>query len=119
MIGPEESFIHRWQTKALSWFDNWFTSPECVWQTLFVCVIICIIEVVWPNLDPHYFYLLAILTLYSAVTQPALAQSSAATTRQLQTIIERQAKIIEMMHEELEETNEILEDVRDLNLRND
>lgn len=115
MISP----VRSWQERALISFDNWFTSPECVWQTLFVCVIICIIEVVWPNLDPHYFYLLAILTLYSAVTQPALAQSSAATTRQLQTIIERQAKIIEMMHEELEETNEILEDVRDLNLRND
>lgn len=112
MISP----IRNWQQKALVSFDNWFTSPECVWQTLFVCILICVIEIVWPTLDPHYFYLLAILTLYSAVTQPALAQSSAATTRQLQTLIERQANIMKMMQKELEETNEILDDVRELTM---
>lgn len=112
MISP----VRSWQERALISFDNWFTSPECVWQTLFACVIICIVEVVWPSLDPHYFYLLAILTLYSAVTQPALAQASAATTKQLQTIIERQAGIIEMMQQELAETNEILDDVRELTM---
>lgn len=117
MIGSEKSFIRRQQDKALLWFDNWFASPDCVWQTLFVCLIICVVEVIWPNLDPHYFYLLAVLTVYSAITQPALAQSNAATSLQLQTLIERQAQIIEMMQAELEETNEILDDVRDMHLK--
>ena len=115
MISP----IRSWQDKALAWFDAWFTSPECVWQTLFACIVICVVEVAFPSLDPHYFYLLAILTLYSAITQPALAQASAATTKQLQTIIERQAGIIEMMHQELAETNEILDDVRELTMDTD
>lgn len=116
MLGPSESWIHRQQNRALAWFDEWFASPACVWQTLFACVGICIVELLWPDLDPHYFYLLAILTVYSAITQPALAQSNAVTAEQLERLLSRQSDIIALMQQELEETNEILDDVRDLHL---
>lgn len=121
MIGPPESFVHRWQTSALARFDKWFTSPSCVWQTLFVCAVIVVVEVVRPSLDPHFFILLMVLTVYSAVTQPALAQSSATTSKKLETIMERQQGVIDTLVllqkeqvEELEETSEILEDVQQI-----
>ena len=128
MIGRSDSRIRRWQNNALFWFDEWFTSPSCVWQTLFACIIIVVVEVSWPNLDPHFFFLLMILTVYSAVTQPALAQSSAVTIGKLETLIENQQAVMERQKEvidtlvllqqeqitELEETGEILDDVHEI-----
>jgi hypothetical protein len=121
MIGPSESRLHKWQLKMIEKFDRWFTSPACVWQTLIVCVLIVVVELSFPSLDPHYFILLFILTVYSAVTQPALAQSGASTIQRLETIMERQQEVInsllklqEEQVEELEETSEILEDVHEL-----
>ena len=119
MIGPPQGRVRKLQDRALAWFDEWFSSPACVWQTLVVCLIVCIVEVAWPNLDPHFFFLLMVLTVYSAITQPALAQSNAAQAERLETIINRQADIIDMMHQELEETTEILDDVRELVIDDD
>ena len=118
MLGKPGFFLRRWQDSALAWFDEWFASAACVWQTLLVCVAIVVVEIVWPSVDPHYFFLLFILTVYSAITQPALAQSNALASdkleevlTELQTIISRQAAIIASLQEEMAETNEILEDV--------
>jgi len=126
MIGRPESRIRQWQTRALERFDVWFTSPSCVWQTLFVCAIIVIVEAVRPDLDPHFFVLLMVLTVYSAITQPALAQSSAATAKKLELIMERQQGVMDSLVllqqeqvEELEETSEILEDVQQILRRNE
>ena len=121
MIGRPESRVRQWQDRALVRFDLWFTSASCVWQTLVFCGIIVVIEMVRPDLDPHFFFLLMILTVYSAITQPALAQSSAATAKKLETIMERQQKVMDALlllqkeqAEELEETSEILEDVHEI-----
>ena len=104
MIQRWKDFTHKWGDKLLVRFDRWFTSGAGVWQTLFVCIAICIVELGWPDLDPHYFYLLAILTIYSAVTQPALAQAGAVTTEQIRIMEERQAK-------EIIEIGQVLDDI--------
>ena len=104
MIQRWKDFTHKWGEKLLFRFDRWFTSGAGVWQTLFVCIAICIVELGWPDLDPHYFYLLAVLTIYSAVTQPALAQAGAVTTEQIRIMEERQAK-------EIIEIGQVLDDI--------
>lgn len=54
-------------------FGKWFVSSRGVWQTLFLVGTVCLIEQIYPGADPHGFWLLYWLTVYSAVTQPALA----------------------------------------------
>jgi hypothetical protein len=63
----------RWMTAALDRFNGWFASAAGVWHTFFFCVAVVAAEYAWPALDPHGFWLLFYLTVYSAVTQPALA----------------------------------------------
>lgn len=60
-------------TRVLDWFADWFASVGGVWQTLFICCFAVGVEIVFPGIDDHMFYLMGILTLYSGVTQPALA----------------------------------------------
>jgi len=112
MIQRWKNFTHKWGDKLLVRFDRWFTSGAGVWQTLFVCIAICIVELAWPNLDPHYFYLLAILTIYSAITQPALAQAGAVTAEEIRSIALDIKRIAENQAIELEEEAEVLDDVR-------
>jgi len=54
-------------------FNRWFASANGVWHTLGFCAVIVAAEYIWPGMDPHGFWLLFWLTVYSAVTQPALA----------------------------------------------
>jgi len=91
----------------LTRFDKWFVSGAAVWQTLGVCVLIVVVEIAWPTLDPHWFWLLVLLTVYSAITQPALAQATSVQTEQLRLIEERQ-------NNELAELGELLEDVHEI-----
>jgi hypothetical protein len=67
--------LSRWSESALDLFNAWFVSDGGVWQTLFVCLVVVAIEVTFPRLDPHAFLLMAVLTVYSAITQPALARA--------------------------------------------
>jgi len=99
--------IHALGDRILFAFDEWFTSPGGVWQTLCVCLLIVAVELEWPSIDPHFFWLLMILTVYSAITQPALAQSGALTAESLRLMEEKQ-------NEELAELGEILDDVKEL-----
>lgn len=65
------------EAAALRRFNVWFTSQGGVYQTFLITILIVVFERVFPHLDPHGFWLLYWLTVYSAVTQPALAYSTA------------------------------------------
>lgn len=54
-------------------FNAWFSSAWGVWQTVILVLIVVIWEQLDPHADQHGFWLLYWLTVYSAVTQPALA----------------------------------------------
>lgn len=101
------SRLKRFSDRTLYAFDKWFTSSNGVWQTLGVCLLIVAVELGFPSIDPHFFWLLMILTVYSAITQPALAQAGAATSESLRLMEEKQ-------NEELAELAEILDDVKEL-----
>lgn len=59
--------------RLLGAFNGWFASAAGVLQTLLLVVGVVVWESVSPHADPHGFWLLYWLTVYSAVTQPALA----------------------------------------------
>lgn len=61
------------ETRALVAFTAWFSSGGGVYQTFLVTMAIVTVELGDRNLDPHAFALMAVLTVYSAITQPALA----------------------------------------------
>lgn len=75
--------------RALNWFGDWFASDAGTVQTLAVCLAIVMTEFTFPALDPHGFWLLYALTVYSAVTQPALARSGRVSQEALNEIITR------------------------------
>ena len=59
--------------RSLSTFNRWFASAAGVLQTFVLVIIVVVYERVFPHADEHGFWLLYWLTVYSAVTQPALA----------------------------------------------
>lgn len=67
--------ILRFESRALSRFTHWFDSQGGVYQTFFITMGIVVFEAMFPRIDTHGFYLLYWLTVYSAITQPALAHS--------------------------------------------
>lgn len=69
------SRISGWSIAALDLFNSWFTSDAGVWHTAVITLGIVGVEIGFPNLDPHGFWLLYWLTVYSALTQPALARA--------------------------------------------
>lgn len=79
--------------RLLAAFDRWFSSAAGVYQTLVAVVAVVGFERVFPHLDPSMFALMAWLTIYSAVTQPALAHTAATSARRLEQIAERIATL--------------------------
>lgn len=59
--------------RALDRFADWFASRGGVWETTIVVLVWTVIACIWRPLDPNLFRTMAILTVYSAVTQPILA----------------------------------------------
>lgn len=59
--------------RLLARFNEWFCSGNGVWQTFLVVLVIVVLEQVFPHVDPHGFAVLYGLTVYSGITQPALA----------------------------------------------
>ena len=70
----------------LAAFDRWFASTAGVYQTLLLVLAAVIAEQIWPQLDPSSILLLYWLTVYSAVTQPALAHTGKASADRLQAL---------------------------------
>lgn len=54
-------------------FADWFASRAGIWQTGIIVVGWSIAATVWTFLDPSLFRTMAVLTIYSAITQPILA----------------------------------------------
>lgn len=81
------------QEKLLGWFNNWFCSSGGVWQTLLVTVAIVGLEASHVLNDTHGFWLLYWLTVYSAITQPALAHSGAVNEKRLEDLLTRVKKL--------------------------
>lgn len=81
-------------TRVLELFNRWFCSAPGVWHTLLAASAVVLIElVVDPGLDPHGFWLLYVLTIYSAVTQPALAYVAAKSAQRTDAILAELRKI--------------------------
>lgn len=78
VVGPAWRRLDDWMTgPVLARFNCWFTSAAGVLQTGVVVLGIAIVETAHPALDPHGFWLLWALTVYSGITQPALAYAGA------------------------------------------
>jgi len=73
--------------KALARFTEWFGSGGGVIQTFAVTVLVVVLELAFPRVDPHGFWLLFWMTIYSAVTQPALAYSGAKSQQLLHAVL--------------------------------
>lgn len=74
-------------------FARWFASRAGVLQTTATCVVLVVLEYVFPSVDPHGFWLLFYLTVYSAVTQPVLAYVARKDGAENKIILERLAGI--------------------------
>lgn len=70
-------------------FNRWFCSQGGVWQTAVVTVAVVALEASGVLHDQHGFWLLYWLTVYSAVTQPALAHSGRVSAEQMERILGR------------------------------
>ena len=63
-------------SRVLDWFNGWFASGAGVWQTFGISVLVTVVELVFPHLDPNGFRWLYLCTVWSFFTQNALAYSS-------------------------------------------
>lgn len=70
-------------------FNRWFCSAGGVWQTMIVTVGLVVAEASGLLRDQHGFWLLYWLTVYSAVTQPALAHSGARSAAAMEEVLAR------------------------------
>lgn len=75
-------------------FAAWFQSAAGAWQTFFVLIGAVILEFVNPHLDAHGFWLLYWLTVYSAVTQPALAYINGLAANEAKRMAELQTQML-------------------------
>lgn len=76
--------LHNISNRWLGMFTKWFESAAGVWQTLVAVLIVVNLEFIFPSVDPHAFILMAVLTVYSGITQPALAYGNAQAAKQLE-----------------------------------
>ena len=58
-------------------FNRWFSSAAGTVQVTVVVAAWVVIEQIYPQLDPHGFLVLYVLTVWSGITQNALAYGSA------------------------------------------
>lgn len=99
--------------RAIDAFADWFGSVACVVQTLVVCAALVVAEAVWPTVDPHGFRYLYALTVYSAVTQPALAYAAERLARFLRQTIAMLLQLAQNEEVMLDALAETLDAVRE------
>ena len=75
--------MRRFTERALGWFNRWFASGAGVWQTFTISVVVTVVELVFPHLDPNGFRWLYLCTVWSFFTQNALAYSSSRDAAQV------------------------------------
>lgn len=93
-----------WSGRALEAFAVWFASKGGVYQTTIVVLGWSVLAWVHRSLDPNLFRTMAVLTIYSAVTQPVLAYCNAVVARQAD---RDAAEMRGMEHEALGELHEL------------
>lgn len=76
-------------------FTEWFCSRGGVWQTGLATLAVVAVELFDRRLDPHAFVLMAVLTVYSAITQPALAYAGAQAAEQNEILLKRLATLLD------------------------
>lgn len=81
--------MKRLNTWLLRKFNNWFCSAQGVLQTTVIVMAVVVMEFADRGLDPHAFILMAVLTVYSAITQPALAYAGRTGAEQMEEILIR------------------------------
>lgn len=87
---------------ALIRFTNWFCSRGGVWQTSLVTLAIVVTELADRRLDPHGFWLLYLLTVYSAITQPALAYAGSVNAARMEALEAQNTALLERIDQLLE-----------------
>lgn len=93
-----KAWIYGTQARILDAFNSWFVSDQGVWHTFLVTITIVVCEEMFSNLDPHGFWLLYWLTVYSAVTQPALARAGrVGTEEQTRLLTEQNALLLQIL----------------------
>jgi hypothetical protein len=98
------------QVNPLDRFNVWFSSAAGVVQTAIVALGLAAYEIADRSFDPHGFWLLWALTVYSAVTQPALAYSGVTASRKLDVTIRRIEALENQNSALLERIDALLED---------
>lgn len=102
--------VHR----AVERFSEWFESSTAVWQTLAVCFAIVIVEFADPGLDPHFFWVLFWLTVYSAVTQPALAYAARRAAELVRQVLAAIHALVAQILALVEEVRRLVDEIRSL-----
>ena len=85
-------------------FNHWFCSGGGVWQTAMITIAIVALEASRVLHDTHGFWLLYWLTVYSAVTQPALAHAGAVNEQRIEQLLTRIEELETRVLKCLEET---------------
>jgi hypothetical protein len=106
-------YFSRVSERLLSAFAVWFASRAGVWQTLFATSAIVIGERLFPHVDPNGFWLLYVLTVYSAVTQPALAYTGQQSAERLDAMQRDHAALLKAIHAMMAQQNALLATLRD------
>lgn len=70
-------------------FNAWFTSRSGVYQTVAAVLVLVSLESLHILPDAHGYWLLYWLTIYSAITQPALAAAASFNEEKLEAVIHR------------------------------
>lgn len=89
----------RLSDRALLAFNAWFSSRAGVWHVLLATLLIVTIERLFPHLDDHGFWLLYWLTVWSAITQNALAYGGAESGRKLAAMQADHATLLRAIHD--------------------
>lgn len=88
----------KYLTKTLDKFNDWFCSDAGTVQTFLICDAVVLLEVLYPRIDPHAFLLMAVLTVYSAITQPALARAGRVASTSQEKILGHIERIVEHLN---------------------
>lgn len=89
-------------------FNAWFTSRGGVYQTVAAVLVLVGLESTGVLPDTHGFYLLYWLTVYSAITQPALAAAARFNEEKLEGVLHRLNQADETNSALLERNNNLL-----------
>jgi hypothetical protein len=95
--------------KALDAFNAWFMSAAGVLQTAILTLLLAFFDASGLDHDHSGYWLLWALTVYSAITQPALAYSGAVNARKTDALLERMVGLEDQNAQLLQRLDEYLE----------